>query len=158
MMLTAATTEAASGKFPCSISTQRGVSIDPPQLLYSGFLYDLFYLICCFISMGIVVASPLNSTLIQYGAMVAQGRRTSTRRFFCRVIILAEQFWLIDQSQFARFGHGFGAVGHVQFSQDVIDMPFDRSYGYYQLVGNLLIASACGDDAENFSFSLAQAG
>ena len=51
---------------------------------------------------------------------------------------------------------GAGAVVDAQFAVEVVDVPFDRSHGQEELLGDLGIAQASRDQAEHFVLALAQ--
>ena len=52
--------------------------------------------------------------------------------------------------------HCLGPVGDVQLSVDMGRVSFDGARGHNELLGDLLVGPALGDEVEDFQFTLAQ--
>ena len=62
----------------------------------------------------------------------------------------------LEQAQFAGAGDGFGASLHLEFGEDSLVVPFDRTQGEEESLANFAIGEALGDELEYFQLACAQ--
>ena len=63
---------------------------------------------------------------------------------------------LVQQTQFAGAGDGFGAPLNLQFVEDFAVMPFDRVQGEEKSLADLTIRESLGNELQYFYLALAQ--
>ena len=62
----------------------------------------------------------------------------------------------LQQVQLARTSRSFGAIGHIEFGQDVVDMPLGRTHADDKGIGDLPVGHALGKQAEYVTFLFAE--
>src|SRR2546426_417319 len=62
------------------------------------------------------------------------------------------------QAGFAGSDHGLGAVGDLQLAADVRDVVADRLQTQHQLLGDVLVGAAVGDQSQDLGLALGELG
>ena len=58
--------------------------------------------------------------------------------------------------QFPGFHNGLGSAGDIELAVDVVDVPFDRTDGYVQLLSDVAIAQAGSNQGQHLKLTLAE--
>ena len=64
--------------------------------------------------------------------------------------------WNLQKIELSGLRHSLGAAAHVEFGEDVVDVLFDGACGENELLRDISVGEAGGDEAKHLALTLAQ--